>query len=85
MGNEMRKINFSSKNEKNRGTGKNRKKTLKKKRKRETGKSRKLQEIQKQDNARFWRVKISARRDFDEISGNAENGNKNEVFSNVPK
>ena len=41
-----------------------------------TGK--KLKEIQKQDNTRFWRDKISARKDFDKILGNAENRNKNE-------
>ena len=46
-----------------------------------------LQEIQKHKETRFCQDKISARRDFDEILGNAENKkeNKNTVFSNVIK
>ena len=46
-------------------------------------KRKKKQEMQKQDKIRFQRVKISARQDFNKISGNAEN--KNNVFSNVTK
>ena len=65
---------FNGKREKQGKTGKTGEKTLKNRKKLEkTGrkKNRKLQEIQK--------------RDFDEVPGNAENGNGNEVFSNVTK
>ena len=73
-----KKHNFSTKNKKNgEKTGG---KTLK-----EKGKNWNLQELQKQDETRFQRDKISARQDLDDILGNAENGNKNKVFSNVTK
>ena len=80
----VQKHNFSTENKKNREKqeklGENTKKQgtkLKKK------KNRKLQEIQKQDETRYLRDKISMRQDFVKISGNAENGNKNKVFLNV--
>ena len=63
---EMRRdkiYHFSTKNEKNReNTGKTVEKNTKKQEKKTGGKNRNLQEIQKQD--------------FDEVLGNAENGNE---------
>ena len=74
MGN---KTEFETRNGKQDGIGERRKTGKNKKNRQKNrinrGKNRKLQEIQKEDETRFWQDKISARRDFDEILGNAEN------------